>query len=126
MAHGADGLDEVSTTGYTKISECRGGIVRTFYLHPTDFGLPVTDLATLRAESPEESVAIARGVLAGDAGPARDMVLANAAAGLVITERVESLHEGVATAAAALDDGRAGQTLTRLAAVSNDGTGGER
>ena len=125
VAHGADGLDEVSTTGYTKISECRNGRVRTFYLHPSDFGLSVVDPETLRAASPEENAAIARAVLAGDAGPPRDMVLANAAAGLFIMERVPSLVEGVATAAAALDDGRAQATLTRLVAVSSDGTGGE-
>ena len=125
VAHGADGLDEVSTTGYTKISECRNGRVRTFYLHPNDFGLPVVDPAALRVESPEENAAIARAVLAGDPGPPRDMVLANAAAGLFILERVPSLVEGVATAAAALDDGRAQETLTRLVAVSSDGTGDE-
>ena len=51
VAHGADGLDEVSTTGYTKISECRNGRVRTVYLHPNDFGLPVGDPAALRVES---------------------------------------------------------------------------
>ena len=123
VAHGADGLDEVSTTGYTKISECRDGTVRTFYLHPNDFGLPLADPATLRAESPEESTAIARAVLAGDAGPQRDMVLANAAAGLLIMERVDSLVEGVGMAAAALDDGRAQDRLTRLMAVSSEGTG---
>ena len=125
VAHGADGLDEISTTGYTKISECRNGRIRTFYLHPKDFGLPVVDPETLRAESPEENAAIARAILAGEAGPPRDMVLANAAAGLFIMERVPNLVEGVTTAAAALDDGRARETLARLAAVSSDGTGGE-
>ena len=67
----------------------------------------MVDPAALRVESPEENAAIARAVLAGDAGPPRDMVLANAAAGLFIMERVPSLVERVATAAAALDDGRA-------------------
>ena len=123
VAHGADGLDEVSTTGHTKISECRNGTVRTFYLHPNDFGLSLADPARLRAESPEENAAIAHAVLAGEAGPPRDMVLANAAVGLFIMERVDSLVEGVATASAALDDGRAQDTLTRLVAVSNEGTG---
>ena len=125
VAHGADGLDEVSTTGYTKVSECRDGMVRTFFLHPNDFGLPVADPETLRAESPAEHEAIARAVLAGETGRARDIVLANAAAGLLIMDRVGSLTEGVATAAAALDDGRALATLTRLATVSSDRTGDE-
>jgi anthranilate phosphoribosyltransferase len=123
VAHGADGLDEISTTGYTKVSECRHGLVRTFYLHPNDFGLPVADPESLRAASPEDNTAIARAVLAGQAGPPRDMVLANAAAGLVIMEQVDSLVEGVARAAAALDEGRAQATLIRLIAVSNDRTG---
>ena len=123
VAHGADGLDEVSTTGYTKVSECRDGVVRTFYLHPRDFGLPVADPTRLRAESPVENEEIARAVLGGATGAARDMVLANAAAGLVIMEQTASLSEGVAMAAAVIDDGRAREILTRLAAVSAAGTG---
>jgi len=123
VAHGADGLDEISTTGYTKVSECRDGTVRTFYLHPNDFGLPVADPATLRAESPAENSAIARAVLSGETGPPRDMVLANAAAGLFIMDRVGTLTEGVARAAAAIDDGQALERLRSLAAVSSSETG---
>lgn len=118
VAHGADGLDEISTTGHTKVSECRGGVVRSFFLHPDDFGLPVARLDDLRAESPDDSTAMAGDVLAGRAGPPRDMVLANAAAGLFITERAGDLRAGVAMAAAAIDDGRARATLDRLAAAS--------
>jgi anthranilate phosphoribosyltransferase len=124
VAHGADGLDEVSTTGYTKISECRDGMVRTFFLHPSDFGVPVADPAALRAESPEENEAIARSVLAGDAGPPRDMVLVNVAASLFIMDRAGSLDEGVTLGAAALDHGRAQETLARLVAMSGGETGG--
>lgn len=123
VAHGADGLDEVSTTGYTKVSESRNGMVRSFYLHPSDFGLPVADPAALRAESPKENEAMARAVLKGQPGAPRDMVLANAAVGLFITERVASLADGVATAAAAIDDGAVQASLTRLAAVSHAETG---
>ncbi len=119
VAHGADGLDEISTTGYTKVSEFRAGRVRTFHLHPHDFGLPVAAAADLRAESPDDNEAIARAVLAGQSGPPRDMVLANAAAGLLITEQVTTLTAGVQTAAAAIDEGRAGQCLRRLAALSS-------
>ena len=118
VAHGADGLDEISTTGYTKVSECRDGIVRSFFLHPGDFGLPVAAIEDIRAESPDDNEAIARDVLAGRPGPPRDMVLANAAAGLFITERAADLRGGVAMAAAALDDGRAQETLTRLVAAT--------
>jgi anthranilate phosphoribosyltransferase len=121
VAHGADGLDEITTTGYTKISEIRNGAVRAFYLHPTDFGLPVAAPAALRADSPEDHEAVARQVLEGGTGAARDMVLANAAAGLLITERVANLPAGVAMAGAALDEGLAAECLQRLAAVSTAG-----
>jgi anthranilate phosphoribosyltransferase len=121
VAHGADGLDEITTTGYTKISETKNGVVRAFYLHPVDFGLPVADPAALRAESPEDNVAVARRVLEGAPGAARDMVLANVAAGLLITERVPGLKEGVAMAGVALDDGSAAECLERLVAVSTAG-----
>jgi anthranilate phosphoribosyltransferase len=121
VAHGADGLDEITTTGYTKISEIWNGAVRAFYLHPTDFGLPVADPAALRADAPEDHEAVARQVLEGGTGAARDMVLANAAAGLLITERVASLPDGVAMAGAALDEGLAAECLERLAAVSTTG-----
>jgi len=123
VAHGADGLDEVSTTGYTKVSECNSGIVRSFFLHPSDFGLPVAELEELQAESPEENEVIARAVLEGQPGAQRNMVLANAAAGLLITERVESLPEGVAKAAGAIDDGSAQAVLAHLATTSHSGSG---
>ena len=123
VAHGADGLDEISTTGHTKVSECRDGVVRSFFLHPDDFGLPVARIEDIRAESPDDNTAIARDVLAGRPGPPRDMVLANAAAGLFITERADELRAGVATAAAAIDDGRARETLDRLVAATAAGVG---
>ena len=119
VAHGAGGLDEITTTGHTKVSECRDGQVRTFYLHPSDFGLPVAAPEALQAASPEDNEAIARAVLAGEPGAPRDMVLANAAAGLLIMERVTTLPEGVALAASALDDGRAAEVLTTLERVSS-------
>ena len=123
VAHGADGLDEISTTGHTKVSECRDGIVRSFFLHPDDFGLPVARIEDIRAESPDDNEAIARDVLAGRPGAPRDMVLANAAAGLFITGRAGDLRAGVGMAAAAIDDGRARATLDRLVAATTAGGG---
>ena len=121
VAHGADGLDEITTTGHTKISECRDGQIRTFFLHPSDFGLPVADPAALKATSPEDNEAIARAVLKGVPCAPRDMVLANAAAGLLIMERVATLPEGIALAPSAIDDGRAADALEELTRVSSTG-----
>jgi anthranilate phosphoribosyltransferase len=119
VVHGADGLDEISTTGYTKVSECRGGAVNTFYVHPADFGLPKANPVQLRGGDATENAAIARRVLAGERGAPRDIVVLNAAASLLIAERAGSVAEGIAQAAAALDEGRAAKVLETLAATSN-------
>ena len=119
VVHGADGLDEVSTTGHTKVSEVRGDTVTTFYLHPSEFGLRTSELASLQVDGLDGSVEIARRVLDGRAGPAREFVLANVAAGLVVAERAPSLRSGVEQGADAIDSGRAVAVLQKLAACSH-------
>jgi anthranilate phosphoribosyltransferase len=116
--HGADGIDEISTTGYTKVSECRDGAVNTFYLHPADVGLPKTTMSALLGGDAAVNAGIIRRVLAGDRGPARDVVLLNAAAALFIAGAVSSLRDGIARAAEAIDRGDAQRTLDQLAAHS--------
>jgi anthranilate phosphoribosyltransferase len=118
VVHGADGLDELSTTGYSKVSECHGDVVRTFYLHPSDVGLPKAMPEALRGGNAAHNAGIVRQVLAGEPGPARDVVLLNAGAALLICGRVASLREGLAAAAAAIDDGHAARTLAALAAAT--------
>jgi anthranilate phosphoribosyltransferase len=121
VVHGADGLDEISTTGYTKVSECRAGAVNTFYVHPSDFGVPKAPPSALTGGDAAENAAIARAVLDGAAGAPRDIVLVNAAASLLIAGRAADLTEGMARAAAAIDSGAAREVLSRLAATSNAG-----
>jgi anthranilate phosphoribosyltransferase len=118
VVHGADGLDEISTTGYSKVSECRNGIVSTFYVHPSDFGLPVSNSAALAGGTTAANAAIASDILKGTRGPARDVVLLNAGAALFIADRAASVGDGVALAGAAIDRGDAQETLNRLAALS--------
>ena len=120
VVHGADGLDEISTTGYTKVSECRDGKVNTFYVHPADFGLPKSAPSDLRGGDAAANAAIARRLLAGEGGATRDIVLLNAAASLLIAERAGTIREGIAAAAEALDGGRAAAILEKLVAVSNE------
>src|SRR3954447_2736937 len=119
VVHGADGLDEISTTGYTKVSECRDGTVNTFYVHPADFGLAKSSSSQLRGGDAAANAAIARRVLAGEPGAARDIVLLNAAASLLIADRVGTIADGIAHAAAVLDNGKAAEALDRLVTVSN-------
>jgi len=118
VVHGADGLDEISTTGPTKVSEVRGNTLTTFYLHPSEFGLRASELTSLQVEGLDDSVEIAHEVLNGHHGPAREFVLANTAAGLVVAGRVPSLRSGMEQAAEAIDSGRASVVLERMVANS--------
>jgi anthranilate phosphoribosyltransferase len=117
---GRDGLDEVSLSGPTQVRAVRAGRVTVAEWTPADFGLAPCAVAELRVDGPEESAAVIRGVLDGRDGPARRMVLANAAASLLAAERVADPAEGVARAAEALDSGRARQVLERLVAASRE------
>jgi anthranilate phosphoribosyltransferase len=114
VVHAADGLDELSTTGYTKVSECRDGVLRTFFVHPTEFGLPKATLDDLRGGDAQRNADIARACLAGTTGPVRDIVLLNAGASLFIAGAAPDVSAGIAQAAAAVDTGRAAATLARL------------
>ena len=121
VVHGADGLDEISTTGYTKVSECRDGAVNTFYVHPGDVGLPKAVPDALRGGDTQDNAAIARSVLAGEPGAPRDIVLFNAGVALLIAGRTATIPDGIAMAAEAIDSGRARQVLDTLVRVSQEG-----
>jgi anthranilate phosphoribosyltransferase len=116
--HGADGIDELTTTGYTKVSECRDGAVNTFYLHPADVGLPKAPLGALQGGDARENARVIERVLDGERGAARDVVLLNAGAALFIAGAARSVDDGIATAARAIDGGSAKRTLERLVAIS--------
>lgn len=118
VVHGADGIDEISTTGYTKISECRDGAVNTFYLHPSDVGLPKATSAALKGGTAQENAGIIERVLDGERGAPRDVVLLNAGAALFIAGEAQSIEAGMRRAAQALDSGAARRTLARLVATS--------
>src|SRR5437867_1491078 len=118
VVHGADGIDEISTTGYTKISECRDGVVNTFYLHPSAVGLPKSTPAALRGGTAPDNARIILQVLDGQPGAPRDIVVLNAGAALFVAGVAKSIEEGMSVAARAIDGGDARRTLDRLCAVS--------
>src|SRR6266536_1889732 len=118
VVHGADGIDELTTTGYTKISECRDGAVNTFYLHPADVGLPKAPPGSLQGGDARENARIIEDILAGQRGPARDVVLLNAGAALFIAGAAASADEGILRASRAIERGDAKRTLERLIALS--------
>src|SRR5436305_7847656 len=119
VVHGADGIDELTTTGYTKISECRDGAVNTFYLHPADVGLPKAPPGSLQGGDAHENARVIESILGGARGPARDVVLLNAGAALFIAGAASSVEDGIAKASRAIDRGDAKRTLEKLVAVSS-------
>jgi anthranilate phosphoribosyltransferase len=120
VVHGSDGIDEISTTGYTKISECRDGAVNTFYLHPSDVGLPKTTAAALKGGSAHDNARIIEGVLDGTRGAARDVVLMNAGASLFIAGEAKSVEDGILLASRAIDRKDARRTLDQLISISTE------
>jgi anthranilate phosphoribosyltransferase len=118
VVHGDDGLDEISNTGPSHISEVREGVVRSSTVRPEDFGLPRSSLQELRGGDREENAEIVRHVLAAEAGARRDIVLMNAAAALVVGGKAQDFKEGVALAAESVDSGAAAAKLAGLIALS--------
>jgi len=111
---GTDGLDEITCARETHVSLLRDGTLTELTWHPRDFGLEPAELETLRVANPQESAALVRTVLAGGSGPARTIVLQNAAAALWLGGKVPTLPEGVSLAAEALDSRAAEDLLARL------------
>jgi anthranilate phosphoribosyltransferase len=119
VVHGADGLDELTTTGPTRVAELKDGAIAIFDVTPELAGLPRATLADLKGGDAQVNAQAIRDVLAGKAGPFRDIVLLNAAAALVVGGKSASLADGVERAARAIDDGSAAKSLDKLIAVSN-------
>jgi anthranilate phosphoribosyltransferase len=118
VVHGADGIDEISTTGYTKVSEGRDGCVNTFYLHPGDVGVPKAAPGALTGGTASDNARIVAQVLSGESGAARDVVLLNAGAALFVAAAASSIEDGIRQAAEAIDRGEARRTLDRLVSIS--------
>ena len=114
VVHGADGIDEISTTGYTKVAECRNGTVHTFHIHPSDFDLPKASPEDLKGGDAARNAEIVTTILAGRRGPARDIVILNAGAALFVAGRSASVTEGIGRAATAIDSGAAKATLEAM------------
>ncbi len=118
VVHGMEGLDEISTCGPTRVLEIRNGELRHYTLTPEDFGMRAVGLEALRGGEPAVCADLFRRVLAGAPGPARDVVLVNAAAAIYVGGRAEDLEEGLRRARVSLDEGKAREKLERLVEVS--------
>jgi anthranilate phosphoribosyltransferase len=118
VVHG-DGLDELTTAGVSQVAALAGGKIESFDLAPEHVGLPRTSREALVGGDPEHNARLMRGLLRGEGGPLRDIVLLNAAAALLIAGRVDDLGDGVESAARSLDSGAARRVLEKLVVCSN-------
>ncbi|MDP9068938.1 MAG: anthranilate phosphoribosyltransferase [Actinomycetota bacterium] len=116
---GHDGLDELSTAGPSRVIELVGGETKEWTLDPSELGLPPSRLEDVAGGSRDENAALVRRVLEGEGGPRRDIVLLNAAAGLLAAGRARDIAHGLELAAQAVDDGAAARALELLVAASN-------
>lgn len=119
VVHGADGLDELTTTGPTHVAQLDDGDITVFEVVPEDAGLPRASLADLKGGDAATNARAIRDVLAGKPGPFRDIVVLNAAAAMIVAGRAASLADGVEQAARSIDEGRAAAALDRLVAITN-------
>ena len=115
--HGS-GLDEITTAGATEVCEWRDGKTQHFTITPEAVGLTRVSLDALRGGAPEDNARALRSVLQGQVGPYRDIVALNAAAAFLVSDKVETLREGLALSFAVLDDGRALAALEKLVSIS--------
>ena len=122
VVHAVDGLDEISTTSETRVSQFDGGQVTTTTITPEEFGIARASMGDLLVDSPEASAEVIRGVLAGQGGPARDIVLLNAAAGLFVAEKADDMKAGLTMAAESVDSGAAAGALEKLIAATAEGS----
>jgi anthranilate phosphoribosyltransferase len=119
VVQGADGHDELTTTGPSFVAELKDGEVRTFHVVPEDAGLPTVRPEALKGGDAEANAQAMRAMLGGERGAFRDIVLFNAAAALIVAGKAGELKEGVKRAAAALDSGAAKATLDRLIEITH-------
>ncbi len=120
IVHGSDGLDEMTLTGPTRVSELKDGSISTYDVSPGDFGLAQASADALKGGDADRNAEITLSVLKGAEGPTRDIVLLNAAAAIVAGDKASDLSEGVKVAAEVIDSGKAMEKLEGLKKVSQE------
>jgi anthranilate phosphoribosyltransferase len=119
VVHGAGGLDEISLAGETKVGEVRGSAVRVYEVTPEDFGLSRAPISAISGGDATHNAGLLRSILAGESGPRRDIVIANAAAAIVAVGRAADFLEGARLAAESIDSGAARKKLGALIAFTS-------
>jgi anthranilate phosphoribosyltransferase len=120
VVHGQDGMDEITVTGTTRISELRDGAVRTYNFDPLTVMDDYADLSTLAGGDPKQNAVITSAILKGEKGPGRDIVCLNAAAGLIAGGKALDFAEGFRLAQKTIDSGAAWHALEGLIRKTNN------
>jgi anthranilate phosphoribosyltransferase len=119
VVHGMDGLDEITLTDRTRVSEGKAGVVSSYFIEPDEFGLHRVRLKELTGGTAGENAQITRDILRGRKGPKRDIVCLNAAPAFVAAGKVRTLKDGFVLANKVVDSGAAMEKLERLIAFTN-------
>ena len=119
LVHGGDGTDEISIAAPTQVAALEDGQIREFTLHPEEAGLPLHPFSAIMGGTPTENATAFRALLDGASGAYRDAVLLNAAAALMVADRVKTLKEGVALARTSIDSGAAKAKIAALARITH-------
>lgn len=120
VVHGADGLDEVTTTGPTHVSRWVDGRLEEFEINPKDYGILIVKKDDLLGGDKSINARIARSVLAGEKGPARDIVVLNAAVAIVCGKKAKDISEGIKLAEESVDSGSALGKLEKMVEITHD------
>ncbi len=119
VVHGSDGLDEITISGETQVAELKEGEVTTYTISPEQFGMSTAPLSELAVENADQSLAVVKGVLESQSGPAQDIVALNAGAAIYVAGLADSLEGGVTRAQEVIASGSASARLDALVACSN-------
>ncbi len=119
VVHGAGGIDEISISGHTKISELKNGEIKTYEIHPEDFGLKKWDINFVLGGDAKFNAEIIKRILDGEEGPQRDIALLNAGSAIYVSGVANSISEGIEMAKEAIDSGRAKKKLEELITLTN-------
>ena len=119
VVHGEDGMDEISISSPTQVSELKNKTINTYSIKPTDFGLEMADLKTIQVDNVDASKAMMLDVLKGSKGPHRDITVLNAGAAIYVSGVASSLKEGIEKAQSVIDQGLSFKKLEQLKVASH-------
>jgi len=119
VVHGSDGLDEITLTGVSQVAELKNGEVTSYNLDPAELGFDYCTSADLKGGTPEENAAIIQGILNGEKGAKRDIVVLNSAAAIYVSGKADSLEQGARLAVNSIESGKARDKLKDLCRITH-------